>query len=322
MLNHLSFLGTVVVAAVAHWVMSSGHSWHLLVHHLTSIYKWLEFIILTLHHLSHGLVEEVLGLVSSGWLVRQRAVTRRHSGVVRHLPWERHVASPRSNHIWWIAVVNIHSVRSDHIGRSVRRCKSALIRLWLRRLVMLRHVTLLVWVLVTFFVELGLLVVMLVGVLDVDVLSYVLVELIELADFWSQHWSNVLLFSFKVIIIDGVVVVVEVVLPMRWALLEAHFVVKSKLGDLLEACVSVLEGMLLIFKHWQVFLVLQESFLERVCLLLGVLSVKFPNSLFWFVEIGVLSLALWVLLAGEKLLNLVIKMVLAFTFFWFLGTLL
>ena len=87
------------LALIVIWVpallLSDRHSWGLmLVEHLFLVNQRLKLVVLTLNHLGHGLVEEVLGLVGSWRLVAQGSVSGGHSGVVGKFSWVTVETSP------------------------------------------------------------------------------------------------------------------------------------------------------------------------------------------------------------------------------------
>lgn len=147
-------LMSLVVVGVSHGVVSSLDSRHLLHIALASVDQGLQLVVLALDHLRHRLIEEVFGLVSSGWLVAQGSVAAGGSGVVGDASGERHVAATAD--LPWRVVI-AHLVSSDDIRR-VGLLESALVSA-----VMLLGCAIVVWVVS-------------VRLLDVDVLGDVLVE--------------------------------------------------------------------------------------------------------------------------------------------------
>lgn len=222
--SHLSQRGVEVVA-VSHGIVSGLNARHLLVLQLATVNEGLQLVVLALHHLSHRLVEEILCLVIARRLVRQRSVARRGSGVVRHPSRRvRHVATSVSLRRR-VAIV-AHLVCPDDVrGVGYWLGESAFVA-FLHSMVRW-HV--LVMVLVVLWIG---------RLLNVDVLSDVLVELVKLANFWAQNWTNELLLCFEVVVVDCVVVVEEIVCRLRTvALGVAVLTIETEFWHLLEAWV-------------------------------------------------------------------------------------
>lgn len=147
----------------------------------------------------------------------------------------------------------------------------------------------------------------LVWLLDVNVLGDIFVELIEFAYFWSQHSSNVFLLIFVIVIINSIVIVEEIVGSVRGLLLEAsHWLVKIEFWNMLEPWSRLFKPRLVTVKALNIFLVLKESFLQWICLFFNwsIFLVVFTNGFFGLEEIIFPNL---VLLAGEEVWNLVVK---------------
>lgn len=76
----------------------------------------------------------------------------------------------------------------------------------------------------------------LVWLLNINILRNVFVKLVKFANIWSNHSSNVFLFILIIIVINGIIIVVEIIGGVRCMVMEvAHWLLKVKLWDLLVA---------------------------------------------------------------------------------------